>query len=583
MIRSIFLKRKYTRLVPSVPSSLWIVIAIAFLGSPCSLFPASKGASTPTAGKYIGKDYIDTTVQRAIFMVNDAANTAGVGFRQKEAIAQAKQIAKNLRAEVKGDPNERYAIWKVGELEWLIYLEEKDIVLQKVKQGQATLQQLISSFNTEVGKPRPDFKSLARFRAQMADIDTRRVREIDALMARRSARVSHEATVAIEKALMCADPATAEQEFRYCLRNQKYLILADDKFDRLESRVSACQRSRDEMPLVKAGADSAGSFLKGNRLGEARDAIDMAKNRLVDIRGCAPVKEAGEYMARLNLCERDLGRQEDSLVRVNLELLKSPGGADAANLFLDNVLRKTGVCHEKIARVDQAILAAAPSMSSSSASRGVSKVVGDVASSADGSGTDVFAEMRKKAKIRAQFKLDSLEIERQERARLVQRQLDSIEAEAKKTADLELQKNQEQAKNIAAEIYGTLEKNKPRVAFDLFNTRKPFMHQYLMPEAFALLENTVLQAIDPKWAELSLDIAYLSAAPAGAQALTETPKADKNREKAETIIASVYDMLERNDLKGAEKQFNREKSLLKDYLDKESYGVLAATVSQAGK
>jgi hypothetical protein len=526
------------------------------------------------------------TVQRAIFMVNDAASTGGVGFRQKEAIAQAKATAKRLRAEVKGDPNERYALWKVGELEWLIYLEEKDLVLQKVKQGRATLQQLVGEFNREVGRTRPDFKALLRMRARMDDLDGRR--EMDALIARRSARVSQEAMVAIEKALMCAQQDAAEAEFRYCLRNRGHLALTDDKFERLENRVSACGRAREEMPLIKVGADSAAMLIGAKRLNEARDALARARNRLIDIRSCAPSGEAGACMARLNQCERDLGRLEDSLVRVNLEILKVKG-ADAANQFLDKVLRKAGVCHEKVARVDQAVIASASPQAPSPETSGVSRVVDEVASSAGEEGTDVFAEMRKKAKIRAQFKLDSIEIERQEKERVVQARLDSIESEAKKAAEVELQKNQEQAKRIAAEIYGTIERNKERVAFDLFNTKKPFMHQYLMPEAFALLENTVLQAIDPKWAELSLEIAYLTTAPSPSGALAAgdrgdvQSRADKNREKAETIIAKVYDMLEHNDLKGARKQFDREKSFLRTYLDKEAYDVLAMTVSQVGR
>jgi hypothetical protein len=563
-------------------------LLLVFLAAPCALHASSNNVSSPPAAKYIGKDYIDTTVQSAIFIINDAANTGGVGFRQKEAIMQAKAVAKRLKAEVKGDPNERYALWKVGELEWLVYLEEKDIVLQKVKQGQATVQQLINAFNNEVGKTRPDFKELTRLRAQMAELDARRVREMDALIGRRSDRVSREAVVAIEKALMFGSMTAAEQEFRYCLRNRQYLAIASDKFDRLESQVSACQRSREEMPCIKAEADSAGAFLKADRLGAARGAVSAARNRLIDIRSCAPAKDAGECMTIINCCERDLCRREDSLVRLNLDLLQAKG-AEAATQFLDRVLRKAGVCHEKIARVDQAVLAAAPPQVSVSESREVSRVVDDVAATAEGGGTDVFAEMRKKAKIRAQFKLDSIEIEKQERVRVVQARLDSIDAEAKKAADLEFQKNQELAKNIAAEIYGAIEKNKAKATLDLFNAKKPFMHQYLVSEAFALLENTVLQAVDPKWAESSLEIVYLTAAPNGTQlsaadggAPAASPKADKNRGKAETIIAKVYEMLERNDVKGARKQFKGEKSFLKKYLDKEAYDVLAATVSQVG-
>jgi hypothetical protein len=297
-------------------------------------------------------------------------------------------------------------------------------------------------------------------------------------------------------------------------------------------------------------------------------------------------------MARLNQLEHLLSRQEDSLVKVNIDLLHSKG-VDAANQFLQEVLRKAGVCHEKTARVDQAILAVAPPPASSPENSRVSKVVDAVASSADESGIDVFAEMRKKAKIRAQFRLDSIQIEKEERARIVQVRLDSIDVEAKKAAEIEFQKNQELAKQLAAEIYGTIEKNKVRAAYDLFNTKKPYLHQYLIQDAFSMLENTVLQAVDPKWANISLEIAYLTPASSGtqpplsglsaAEADKATPKSDKNREKAEGIIAKVYDMLEHNDVNGAARQFTSEKSFLRAYLEKETYDVLTATVSQASQ
>jgi hypothetical protein len=43
----------------------------------------------------------------------------------------------------------------------------------------------------------------------------------------------------------------------------------------------------------------------------------------------------------------------------------------------------------------------------------------------------------------------------------------------------------------------------------------------------------------------------------------------------------VYDKLERNDAKGAFKSFDKEKSFLKKYLEKDMYDILSATVTQA--
>jgi hypothetical protein len=112
-----------------------------------------------------------------------------------------------------------------------------------------------------------------------------------------------------------------------------------------------------------------------------------------------------------------------------------------------------------------------------------------------------------------------------------------------------------------------------------------------MQDAFAMLETTVLQAVDPTWAGESAEIVFLTPASSAAQQSggpdagdkNNPPKNDGNRGKAEAIIAQVYDMLEHNDVQGAFKRFDREKSFLKKNLDKDAYDMLNATVSQANQ
>lgn len=565
-----------------------LLTGAVFLSAPGTLQAAEKSVPQSAGGKYLGKDYIDTTVQRAIFIINEAADVAGVGFRQKEAIGQAKAISLRLKAEVQGDPNERYALWKIGELDWLIYLEEKDLVLQKVKIRLVTVRQTVADYNKELGKARPDFKTLVRLHAQMGDLDARRANEMAGSIEKRSRIVSREAMVALEKALMCGNLTQSNEEFKYCLRNRQYLALPADKFNRLESRVSACMRSREELPLVRSEAENASALVAKNRLGEARSAAAGAKYRLIDIRSCVPDQAAREIMMRLNQIERLLDHREDSLVCVNITILNTKG-VNAANEYLESVLRPAGVSHEKAARVDNAILAVAPSPDSRSENSRVTKVIDAVASSAEESGTDVFAEMRRKAKIRAQFRLDSIQIEEAERARIVQWRLDSIDAQARKEAEHEFQKNQEAAKAMASDIYALIQKDKAKAAHGLFIKQQPSLFQYLPPDAFAMLEATVRQAIDPKWSGESTEIAYLSTTesaeqqPAAPKNLTAAGKNDPNRERAAVIIAAVYDMLERNDAKGAFKSFDREKSFLKKHLEKDMYDILNTTVTQAYK
>jgi uncharacterized protein YjbI with pentapeptide repeats len=775
---------------------------------------STQGGSSVAIGiKYLGKDFIDSTVLRAIFIINDAASVAGVGFREKESIQEARRVAQRLKSVAKGDPNERYAMWKVNELEWLIYLEEKDLVLQKMKEGQGTVNQLIADYNTEVGKARPDFKQLFRLHSQMSELDITQANAMAESINKRTKVVSREVVIALERALMYANEPHATEEFRYCLRNRPYLVIADSKFSQLETQVSACARARDELPVVKSEIDKAQKLLEKNRLGEARLASAAAQYRFSDVRNFVPEQEAGPVNLRFSQIERMLSQKEDSLVRVNMEILKTKG-VGSANEYLQKVLLERGVSRGKTGLVDQAILAIASPEEKSA----MEKEIDDVAASADETGpTDVMGEMRAKAAKKAQQKLDSikaveetksrwemayqdklrleretqekarlekehqeqarldkerqeqarienerqekareeqarldkerqererqakareeqarldrereeqarqeqarleqtrekqarldsarkendrleqarlqearleqarleqahqaqahqeeqarldkerqekarleqarqerekqarldslrqeqtrkeqarLEKERQEQTRLEQARLeqtrlersrqeqarlekdrqeqsrqelarreivrreqarqDSLDAEARKPVDRDRQKNQDLALHVAENIYQLIEKNKSRVASELFTMKKTILKQNLTGDAFAMLEATVKQAAGPQWESKSDDIAYLVPKAGPKQPVALKPSEQNkviegggNREKAMDIIAKVYELLERNDAKGAYERLDRDRPFLKTYLDKEAYDVLNATIIQA--
>lgn len=526
---------------------------------------ATGPAGTAAAKKYLGKDYIDSTIQGAIYLINDAAGTAGVGFRRKEAIAGARGIAGRLKAEASGDPNERYALWKINELEWLIMLEEKDLVLEKMKQGQSTANQLVADYNAEVAKQRPDFRKLTRLHAQMSEISPSQADEMAVSIEKRSRVVSRESMVALEKALMYNDLVPANETFKYCLSNRSFLAFSDTKFEQLEARMSACARSREEFPDVKNEEDKAEQLLNRKKLGEARSVLADANYRLNDIRSFIPENDANQAASRLTRLEGALGRCEDSLVQVNVGILKTKG-VDAANQYLQSVLRTAGVSNEKMAGVDQMILAVKSPSSDNSA---MQKEIDAVADNADAGSNDVLGEMRVNAIKKAQQKQDS------------------INAVAAKNAAQETQKNRSHAMEIATEIYGLVEKNKPRVAYDFFYNKKQFLQNSLTRDAYAMLEGTVKQVVDPKWETGGAEeIAYLApvAEPqkfsnASPAATSKTP--DANNSKAAEIIAKVYESLEKNDVRGAFQRFDREKPFLRANLDQDAFSILDQTVSSA--
>ncbi|MBN2037252.1 MAG: hypothetical protein JW768_10965 [Chitinispirillaceae bacterium] len=543
--------------------------------------PKERPCSSKQDRKYLGKDYIDSTVLRAIFIINDAASVAGIGFRTKESLNQARRIARKIRSEAKGDPNERYALWKVGELEWLIQLEERDLLLQKMKEGEATVNQIIADYNKEVGKSRPDFKTLTRMHGRMLEYDTRQANAMVGSINNRVRAISQEAVLRLERALLARNSKSADREFKYLLRNRPYLKISSRQFDELESRASACVRARDELPVVKRETDKAWKLVRQERLSEGRAMLDFARHRLSDIRSFIAEKEASRLYLGITEVDRALSRVEDSLVNVNLQIL-SQKGVKKANQYLQQVLREKGVCRDKVARVDEAILTVA-SPSSRRKSK-AEKEIDDVAMAAERSAerNDVMEEIAAKARKKARLKLDSLRKEEEKRIRREKRRRDSIDAVARKAASEEFQKKNEQSIRIASKVYDLIEKNKGRVAYDLFSSKQSQLEKYLSSDAYAMLESTVREVGDEKWSAQSDDIFYLKPVDNGKS--TAAPKAQSppgNRERAVAIITEIYEMLERSDNRGASQRFEKEKPFLARYLDKEAYNMLSVTISHA--
>jgi hypothetical protein len=560
---------------------LILLVMAGYAGSAKSPSSKKSASASNQNEKYLGKDYIDSTVLRAIFIINDAASIAGVGFRTKESLNEAWRIARKIRAEAKGDPNERYALWKVGELEWLIRLEERDLLLQKMREGQVTVNQIIADYNAEVGKSRPDFKNLTRMHSRMLKYDTRQANAMASSINKRVRSMSIEAVLGLEKALLARNSKRVDKEFKYLLRNRPYLKISERKFDELESRASACVRARDELPVVKRETEKALALVRKKRLSEARTMLDFARYRLSDIRSYIYEKEASRLHVRINEVDRALHAVEDSLINVNLEILKNKGVAKA-NDYLQHVVRAKGVCRDKIARVDQTILAVA-SPSSYRKSK-AEKEIDDVASAAERTAArnDVMEEIAAKARKKARNKLDSIRKEEEKRARREEKRRDSIEAVARKAASEEYRKNKEHSLSIASKVYDLIEKKRNRVAFDLFTTKNLQLKKYLSSDAYAMLESTVREAGDPKWATGSDDIFYLEPVNNGGSVAAkklETPPGERGRAMA--IITEIYEMLERNDNRGASQRFEEEKAFLARHLDKEAYNMLSVTVAHA--
>jgi hypothetical protein len=490
---------------------------------------APAPAAAPAAAKtYMSQTYVDTTVMRALYVLNEASTHYSLNSSaQANAVNRARSILNDLKQKAKGDPNERYVAMKVLEVEAQIYLEEEEMRRIAEDKRILTANDLIRQYNGEANKLRPDFAMVRGIFRRMQEVDTRQANNIADHYNKRYRQVSQEALYSLEKALNSNDVFTARRELEYCEKNKNYLMISSAQLAGQRTRLDRLQGASTDMPRVLAALDAGEKAYREYRLSESRSNLTMAQNRLNEIREHLPSKEGSEAAERAERAMNALNFREDSLVKLNLAVLDKQG-PDAAIEYLQDVLQKRmNISSERSSVVDQAIMRVRPDRALES------KVKMVEADTVEGSRKDYEAVLgvQNKAMRRAQEKADSL------------------------------RKVRDRVANLSNNIYTLLQHNKSKDATRLFNKEKGFLSGAMEKSAFAMLESSVQNG---------------DRAAAAARA-----NLDKNREKAEDYMARIYGLVEQNNVKEAYKRFNKYRKPLIKYLDRESFQMLEITVTQS--
>lgn len=476
----------------------------------------------------MAQSYVDTTVMRAIFVLNEATTQYSVNAnKQSHAVTKARAIIDDLKQRAKGDPNERYVLMKTQEVEALIFLEEQEMRRIADDKRILTANQLVLQYNAEVGKIRPDFATLRGVFMRMAEVDTRQANNLAASYNNRYRQISREAMYSLEKALTANDAGLARRELDYCDKNKNYLVISSTQLAQQRERLDKMQSAQTDLPRIIAALDEGEKAYRAFKLSESRSSLTMAQNRLNDIRAYLASKDGVSAAARADHALRALDAREDSLVKVAMGVLDKQG-PDAAIEYLQDVLQKRmNISYERASIVDQAIMKMRPERALES------KVKMVEADTVDDSGKnyEMIVGIQDKARWRAQEKADSLRIVR------------------------------DKAANLSINIYTLLEHSKVKDATRLFNKEKVFLSSVMEKNAFAMLESYVQNGA-------------AAAAAAGANV-------DKNRRKAEQYVATIYSLLEKNNIKEANQRFNKNRKSLAKYLDRESFQMLELTVTQS--
>ena len=537
------------------------VLKINFLFISFVIFLLFKAPEVHAEGDkpYLSQEYVDTMVQNAFYGFVQAAEYNGADWLQARAIEKAKKVATELKKLAKGDPNRRYVLWRVGELEQQIYYEEEEILLKKMYKNQKAINVLCEKFNVEVGKKRPSFSNLIAIHSSMLDLDPRKADELAWLIEDRDRNLSREVSFALERFLLFEAYDKAKKEYDYILKNRKYLFVSDEKFERFENRM----RKKNEADNIMANIDKyygdIVSEIKRTNIAGARWNIECFLDRINKVHTMLPYKEYSEYKQNINRLMERVAQKEDSLVYKNMMLLHANKVEEAID-YMENVLRKHGVSNGKIATVNNSILKFPGQKRITAADKSVDQELTVLASQQTENNGFTFGDVAAKTKA----KMDSVRAYEAGQRRYIQSQ---SEKEHKKEIVIKLQKEKKQkkyrdkAKKDMLKIYTLLEDNNIDKAYLKFQTLKPSLKKYSSEGEFKGLEIAVVLSYEAEKNRIG--------------------KEEKNKRKAESVIRDLYALLEQKNVPEAYSKFNNLKTLLKKYSPDDAFLNLQNTVEHA--
>ncbi|ERP31563.1 hypothetical protein [Chitinivibrio alkaliphilus] len=311
------------------------------------------------AQEFLSQAEIDTTIQRAYYRFIAADRRAGgSSTSQKEAIQQARQAAQRLREKAETDPNARYILWRVNELEAQIALEQEEYNTVNAYRRGVEINEIVDEFNKELDAERPSFAKLYGLHASMLSLDTRHANELADLVNHHQRYIRQKTTQSINDAFGRGDYDTAKELYEYAVSNRRYLGISPGLYDQWSRRITqrrTAQFLRDELDerLRKVEEQVAAN----QHITHSRRTIQIFSADLENASERLDRSFTNRYQRRLEEMAAEIDRVEDSLVSHGISLIR-PGDTQEAARFMENTLSQAGISNSKLAMVDRKILQA---------------------------------------------------------------------------------------------------------------------------------------------------------------------------------------------------------------------------------
>lgn len=465
---------------------LCALLSMAFEG------PSGSRCFAAVSPAYISRTYVDTLIQQAYYKLNAAEEISRAALRKEDAIGEAKSIVRKLKKIAEGDRNKKYILWKAVELESQIYLEEKGLFLEKDRKRRMTANGLLSSFNAELGKSRPDFARLEDIHASMKDLDAVKARDLEFSMRERKEGLSRNIVAFIENDIEKGDFDKAREDLAYCTNNEGYLEISQTLYSTLMAKVKVHVSVENEKEFISVNLSKAENACRQNAFRDARTIMKTIDVRLDAIRGALYQREWDKLYFGNRRIGRAIERKEDSLVSLNLLVLKNQG-VGAATEFSDSVLKKLEIAPEKISKVNYTIMETAVARKKKELNS-LTKDAHALVDFAQDSGS-IMDDLLVAAKTKA--KADSIRLAGEGAGRLTSVEkvrLDNMrlaEQGKERREHRRIKENQDKARHLLVEMYALLEKGYRKKAEGEFEDNQVLFRDYLAPEAYKKLDMAV--------------------------------------------------------------------------------------------
>ncbi len=421
----------------------------------------------------ITQDYVDTMVARALYFFSAAEERGNDDKAIEEALSKAKGIATKLRKQAQGDPNARYVMAKVTELEGQLYLWEKGLLDQKANRSQMLINVYVNEFNAGIAAQYPECQRIDSVVARVGALNNAKGSELAALFLERRKNVAKAVLFYFDESIEKKDYAKARTLLAYATREYILLGISQTQCARMAGKVNASVSVGEEIAFVKSSNEKAEKLIAQKMLTEALSVLKVAHDRLDLLRTSMIGQEWPKLSSQVTKWESLVAHCEDSLVLAVQKTIKIKG-VGAASEQSDTITVHWQLTRPTISRIQEAIMTVAVA----SREKTSDDVAADIASLA---ATDAMGlhDMLATAKMRAQGRsatVQKTQLGSITQTEEVRRANMSVTAEGiRKRAQERIALNKKRAADDLVEIYSLLEEHKNAQAISLYQDKIDFL------------------------------------------------------------------------------------------------------------